>query len=161
MLAKLTYLRWQSSSWWWFKIVRIQDIYRFIDKPSPVYISGQQPNGQNSAKYIFVCRVNIWNVNCVQATAFIFDHRTIHLREWESVEVFKTENISSQYALLNKNTFFLTNPGFRIYLYYRVTCMDKQRKLCLWDLIYRHALPYTLINAEPQEIAVSKTHIWI
>ena len=45
--------------------------------------------------YVYFCKVNIWNVNCAQATAFIFD-LGIHVLACESVEGFETENVSAR-----------------------------------------------------------------
>ena len=42
-----------------------------------------------SGRVFFLSKVNIWNLNCARATAFIFDTRA------DVLEVFQTENVST------------------------------------------------------------------
>ena len=50
----------------------------------------------------FLSKVNIWNVNCARATAFIFDRLSC-----ESVKVFETENVSTIYIYIYIKRIFM------------------------------------------------------
>ena len=75
-------------------------IFRFMPNDLPVEVPEPDicyPMFSNTGfvgRVIFVCKVNIWNVNYARATAFIF--RLKNGCSWQSIDFFETENISTQ-----------------------------------------------------------------
>ena len=73
---------------------------------------------------IFVCKVGIWNINCAQATAFIFDSLTdAFVKVYKH---FKTENGSIRCAV--------DPPAFRF----------MPNVLTIWNIGARHILSHVL-----------------